>query len=320
MEKRTLEIHTFELKDSKNPKIHISLSNIQGKDIFEELKGSFIPFVDQLPPSRMQGKTCKIPKNDTSQPVFSFSKPNRYICGKINIGEDNDKQQSVVDNTKDKNELYVKHKGESIERPFFYLLVLPENQTTGFLVLEREGRNAMKGVFCDIVKRFVTENLFGLTVDFKAFVEDAFIRNILEHGELNQIILSRKDLPEGACESYFGSYKEKGKYNVQLSIVPQGETKISNRERNKILKQLNTHTSFFENKELHDLGFDENASLKVVTTYNGSTRTIDLRETFKVRPYYRVYVLIDATGFSDFKSITNKAVELLKSFSLEILP
>lgn len=318
MENRNLEIYTFILKDSNQTGIDIGFKDIQGKDFFEELKKKFIQYVDNLPPDKIKGKTCKIPKKNIL-PVFSFSNNQRMIAGKINIGEDNEKEQDVVATNRDKDFLYTKKKGESVERPYFYMIVLPENQLSGFLVLEREGRHGIKQVFCKILESFVEDNLFGLYLEIKKFIAEDFVRTVLEKGVLNQIILTRKNMPDDKSEAYFGQYEDSGEFDVQLSIVPKKGMNVPRFTRDKILRQLNTHTSFFESKPFKEIGFDENSNLKVVSTYNGNTRTINLEDTMKIRPYYKIFTPIDTKGFSDFESIKTEAISTLVSFNLQII-
>lgn len=319
MENRNLEIYTFTLKDASQPDLNIRFDDVQGTDLFEEFRNNFIPFVDNLPPDRIRGKTCKIPKRISNDPVFSFSAIQRMVAGKINIGEDNEKEQDVVAANEDKDFLYTKEIGQSVERPFFYMIILPENQLTGFIILEREGRYGIKQVFCKILQFFVSDNLFGLHLDIRKFIAEDFVRTILEEGDYNQIILTRKNMPDDMSEAYLGQYEDSGDFDVQISIIPRNGMNIPLLTRNKILRQLDTHTSFFESRPFEQIGFDENSNLKVVTTYNGNTRTINLEDTMKIRPYYRIMTPIDAKGFSDFESIKNEAISTLQSFNLQII-
>jgi hypothetical protein len=75
---------------------------------------------------------------------------------------------------------------------------------------------------------------------------------------------------------------------------------------------------FFTSQQLKDVGFDKKSTLKVKSTYNNSTRKIDLSDTMKFKPYYEIDVKINGDGHSEYDSIEEKALELLDGFSLDL--
>ena len=318
MEQRKLEIHTFHLKQPRKQDITIDPKDVDGKDLYKLLSKEFPTFIDEFPPSKLYGKTTKIPLNGDAKSIFFSKSQNRIVYGKINIGDDNKKEQDVVESNKDKKFLYTKMKGHSVERPFFFLILLPDTKTTGFLILEREGKHAMKRDFEKILNEFTTEKLSGLKVKFTNFVESDLVKEWLEKGEYKEVILRRRELPNDKAEHY-GEFLDEGKFDVRLSIVPKEKTIFTPNKKKKIAQNIDEYNGFFESEELKEIGFDKNSEIKVVIDHEGNTRTIDLSDTNKVRPYYHVNVKTNAAGFSEIESIKNEAINLIKQFNLGII-
>jgi hypothetical protein len=322
MDNRRFEVYTFIAHPKRKPTENISLEDVYGNDLYEKLKNEFADFVDTFPPDKIEKKTTKIEKILVDEKIKSIFKSKdllRYISGKIKIGDDDGKEQDVVENNKDKTLLYTKKKGQSVERPYYFMIITPLKMKYGFIILEREGKHSAKRIFEILLKKFVSEKLSDLNLKLSNFVESEIIKEFLEKGEYNKIILSQKIVSNDKSEQYLGTYLDGSKYKVELSITPVDGTKIPIFTRNRILKNLNSNNGFFEGKEFKDIGFDEDSNLKVISTYNGNTRTIDLEDTFKIRPYYNIEVENDTKGFSDFNSINEEAMKLLKSFNLNII-
>jgi hypothetical protein len=322
MENRKLEVYTFIAHPNRKPNEKVLLEDVYSKDLFEILKKDFADYVDTFPPDKIEKKTTKIEKvnkDGITKSIFKNHDTLRYISGKIKIGDDDGKEQDVVENNKDKTHLYTKKKGQSVERPYFFMIIVPLNMKCGFIVIEREGKHSAKKVFEILLKKFISEKLSGLNLKITNYVEPEIIKEFLEKGAYNSIILSQKIVSNDKSEQYLGTYIEGSKYKVELSITPLEGSNIPIITKNKILKNLEKNNGFFEGKEFKEIGFNEDANLKVVSTYNGNTRTIDLEDTFKIRPYYNINVDNDLKGFSNFNSINEEAIKLLRSFDINIL-
>lgn len=322
MENRKLEVYTFIAHPNRKPTENLILEDVFGNDLYVKLKKGFPNFVDTFPPSQIDGKTAKIEKiliDSNVKSIFKFNDSLRYITGKIMIGDDDGKEQDVVENNKEKTVLYTKKKGQSVERPYYFMIILPLGLKYGFIVLEREGKHSAKGVFDKLFKKFIHENLSGLNCKISNFVESEIIKQYLEFGDYNSITLSQKIVSSDKAEQYLGTYIDGSKYKVELRIIPLENSIIPSDTKKKILKSLEKNDGFFEGTEFKDIGFDDNANVKVVATIDGNTRTIDLEDTFKVRPYYIIEVSNNSKGFSDFKDIDKEAKKLVRSFGLNIL-
>ncbi|ABQ05715.1 hypothetical protein [Flavobacterium johnsoniae] len=322
MENRKLEIYTFIAHPNRKPTENVVLEDVFGNDLYLKLKNGFPNFVDTFPPLQIDDKTAKIEKiknGNEVKSIFKFNDSLRYIAGKIMIGDDDGKEQDVVESNKEKTVLYTKKKGQSVERPYYFMIIVPLGLKYGFIVLEREGKHSAKGVFDKLFRKFVYENLSGLNCKISNFVESEIIKEYLEFGQYNSITLSQKIISSDKAEQYLGTYIDGSKYKVELRIIPLENSVIPFNTKKKILKNLENNEGFFEGTEFRNIGFDDDANVKVVATKDGNTRTIDLEDTFKVRPYYVINVANNNKGFSDFKNINKEAKKLIRGFDLNIL-
>lgn len=322
MENRKLEVYTFIAHPNRKPDENVALEDVFGNDLYIKLKSQFANFVDTFPPLLMDGKTSKIEKIEIDGQIKSIFKHNdssRYINGKIMIGDDDGKEQDVVQNNRDKTVLYTKRKGQSVERPYYFMIIIPLALKYGFIILEREGKHSAKGVFDKLLKKFIHENLSGLNCKISNFVESEIIKEYLKDGDYNSITLSQKIVSSDRAEQYLGTYIDGSKYKIELKIIPLENSLIPINTKNKILKNLEENNGFFEGNEFKQIGFDDEANVKVVATKDGNTRTIDLEDTLKIRPYYTITVADNSKGFSEFKDINKEAKKLIKGFGLNIL-
>ena len=322
MDNRKLEIYTFISHPRRKPEEKVFLEDVYGNDLYKKLKENFADFVDTFPPDKIEKRTVKIEKikvDGKTKSLFQTDDNLRYVYGKIKIGDDDGKEQDVVENNKDKNVLYTKKKGESVERPYFFMVIIPIKMKYGFIILEREGKHSAKHIFEILIKKFVNEKLSGLALKMSNFVEADLIKEFLTDGVYNSIVLSRKIVSNDKCQQYLGTFIDGSKYKVELKITPLEDTVFPIGTKRKILNSIENNEGFFEAEEFKNIGFDEDANVKVISTYNGNTRTIDLEDTFKIRPYYNIECNNDIKGFSDLNSIKSMSIELVKSFNLNIL-
>ncbi|MDO5106353.1 hypothetical protein [Capnocytophaga sp.] len=194
MEERKLEIYTFKIHQKRKTDVFPLLENIQGVDLYTELVNNFTNFVDTFPPDFLGGRTCrieKINKNANPKSIFVHDKTSRYVAGKICLGEDDGKEQDVVKSNKKKEPLYTKKKGQSIERPYFFMIILPLDKKYGFIILEREGKHSLKSAMCTLITRFIQRKFSTLNIKITNFIEDKVIKEYLIKGDYNSIILSR---------------------------------------------------------------------------------------------------------------------------------
>lgn len=318
MENRNLEVYHFSLYSIDDLKTKVDYSNIYGKDIYEILKADLIQFLDDLGPDQVFGKTINI-DNVEGKSVLKSNNTLRIISGKIKVGDDDGKEQDFTNGIKKKVVIYTKKKGTYARRPFYFMIIAPKNKKAGFIILEKEGVHSCKKIFVKALQIFVKQKMSSLLLREEKFIEDNIIKNYISNGNYDKISLTRSKLPKDLCDLYLGDYEEDGEYQIELNILTKKGADFTKVTKDKILKNLETYKGFFTSNEFKKIGFDENAKLKIVSELDGNKKTIDLGDTMQIRPYYQVDVNIDDTGFSDFEHINKKAIELVKSFDLDII-
>ncbi len=317
MEKRNLEVYNFSLYSGDDLKTKVDFGNVFGKDLFELLKKDIITFFDSLGPEQLNKKTINIDSVDDKS-VLKTNSTLRLITGKIKIGDDDGKEQDFTKAGK-KEVVYVKKKGVYARRPFFFMIIIPKNKKVGFIVLEKEGVHSCKTIFFKALQIFVKQKMSSLLLREEKFIEDEIIENYIINGKYDKITLTRNRLPKDLCDKYLGDYEADGEYQIELNIISKKGSDFGREVKKKILNNLKNYKGYFSSNEFKSIGFDEKSDIKIVSTFEKNKKTIDLSDTMKIRPYYQIDVKLDSTGFSDFEDITNKSIELVKSFELGII-
>lgn len=157
-------------------------------------------------------------------------------------------------------------------------------------------------------------------IDFDPHISKDLAKNFIEHGGIKEIVLTKYNLPADRAERLGLSQYEEDILSLEIRVKAR---------RNSFFKGINTslkkfvndpNTQFFNTKELRNIGFDGTHKISVVSSFNGSRRTIDLAETGQIRPYYDISgdVHVDKSGHPVFESIDKIANEMLKEFLNEI--
>jgi hypothetical protein len=316
--KRSLEVYNFSLFDKNDLATKIDYSNVFNNDLFDVFKNNIVQYFENIGPEKLSKKTIKV-DSDGTNPIFKSNSSLRIITGKIKIGDDDGKEIEHTKGAKKQTVVYVKEKGVYAHRPFFFMIIIPKNKKIGFIILEKEGAFSCKKVFCQAISILVKEKMSGLLFRYENYVEDEIVKNFIEKGKYNSINISRKNLPRDLCDKYLGGYEENGEYELELTIKAKKGADFTEVTKKKILTSMEKYDGFFNTKEFNDIGFDDTTTLKVNSTYDGTTKTIDLSETLRIRPYYTIDVSLDSKGFADFDSIRNEAIGLLKGFNLNLI-
>jgi hypothetical protein len=316
--KRSLEVYNFSLYDKNDLQTKIDYCNVYDKDLFDILKNNITQYFENIGPEKLSQKTIKI-DSEGNNPIFKSSSDRRIITGKIKIGDDDGKEIEHTTGVKKQTVVYVKEKGVYAHRPFFFMIIIPKNKKIGFIVLEKEGYFSCKKIFCQALSILIKDKMSGLLFRDENYVEDEIVKNFIEKGKYNSINISRKNLPRDLCDKYLGGYEEAGEYELELTIKAKKGADFTDVTKKKILNNMEKYDGFFNTKEFTDIGFDDTTTLKVNSTFDGTTKTIDLSETLKIRPYYTIDVVLDNKGFADFESIRNEAIGLIKGFNLGLL-
>ena len=313
MEERKLEVLKFSISTKDDRKTKVNMSSIDGVDLLDIFFKHFIQFIESLEPDERTKRVVKLGD--------SFNKPKgvRSISGIIETGKYG-KEEKVVDvNKKDIDAVFKIHKNHSVQKPFFFLICIPRIKNEGLIILEREGQFGIKALFTFLFHTFVEQNFPLHIVQYSNFIDDQIVKNYIEKGAYNSISLTRTSLPQDIADRYGLEMFENNDYIIELSIKAKGKKHITGDARKKVKEIFESNPDgFFSSESFTQLGFDENATVKVNATYKNSKRTIDLSQTMRFRPYYDINVELNDTGHSSFNSIEQEAINLMNDFNLDL--
>jgi len=294
------------------------MKSIDGIDLIDNVFHNFIKYIDDFPADEKNKRIVQFGKRDDSKTFFEIKRKIRSVTGIIETGRYG-KEENVIDiSKKDEAPVFTIHKNHSVQKPFFFLICIPEIKNEGIIILERDGQYGIKSIFTHLFRKFVELNFEDYSVNFANFIDKQIIKNYIEKGGYNTIKLTRSSLPDDVAERYGLESYQTNDFVVELIIKARGKRRIGGLARKKIQEMFESSPdSFFSSEEFSKLGFDEYASIKVNSTYNDSSRTIDLSDTMKFRPYYEIMVNLNNTGHSDFNSIETAAINLMDDFNLD---
>lgn len=319
MEKRNLEVIKFHLSPKGDKKEKIIMSKIGDEDLLNIVFNEFIPFIDNYPTDERNKRVVKLFKEDDGNTFFKKKENTRTITGIIETGKYG-KEENVVDiNKTDNKPIFKIYKNHSVQKPFFFLICISNLKKDGILILERDGVLGIKQVFTRLLQDFVKSKFEDYVLRFTNFIDDQVVKNYINKGEFNFIKLTRNSLPIDVAEKYGLNKFETDNFVLELTIKTKGKRAILGNSRRRIQEMFEDSASgFFVSQELQSIGFDNKSIVKVNSTYNNSSRTIDLSDTMKFKPYYEVKIDINTTGHSEFNSIEKEALNLLEDFNLDL--
>lgn len=319
MEKRNLEVIKFHLSPKGDKKEKVLMSEIGDEDLIDIVFNEFVSYIDDYPTDERNKRVVKLLKNVDGNSFFKRKNNTRTICGIIETGRYG-KEENVVDVDKADGEPVFKiHKNHSVQKPFFFLVCISNLKKDGIIILEREGVLGIKQVFTRVLKDFIKSKFEDYTLHLSNFIDNQIVKNYIEKGDYNSIKLIRHSLPADVAERYGLDRLETDDFVLELTIRTKGKRKILGNSRKRIIEMFeNSVSGFFVSEELSDVGFDEKSIVKVNSTFNDSTRTIDMSDTMKFKPYYEVNIDINDSGHSEFQSIEKEALNLLADFNLDL--
>ena len=316
-----VEIFTFNIENKGNSDVKIKFEDETLKEILKFLKKNIPHKVNQFPP----GKDKKTFKIDTyidettklKKSYFEFSEPNKRLEGIFVVGSDADKVLKFTSADKHKKESGQKQKGVNIDRSHYFQILFIEGSETGFIVLEKNQKSCKKE-FCDILEYILNQLYSGIQLSVKQFIEREFYMNYLKEGNYNSITCVRKGVKTESNDGILNIINQ-GTYKIETKLTTSGDLK--DRIKNKIVNAFEDKKNFIEIPEFDELNYSANngSYLIINSEYNGKSRTIDLSDVLKVRPIYDLDdVKENSDGNSNFKSIRNKANELLTELDIHI--
>ena len=342
MEKRQLEVHQFailKIREKDNSNL-TNPSDIDGRDLLKVIYDSFVGFVNSLvikneeesedsdaeaEDKKKESKgIVKFRKLDSLSSTESryniFINPTkRCVYGKISTGYYG--KVDDVFNVKNESDVpeYIISKDHSVQKPFFFMIIVPEIKNVGYLILEREGTHGIKQIFSWVFHRFFRDSFPKFNMNITHFIEEEVVKKYVADGDYSSITLSRNYLPSDIAERYGLERFNTSDYVIQLSIIAKNGKKLSNRAKDRIVKVFNgQQNGYFTNNVFSKIGFDRDSNIKVKSRFNNIERTIDLSDTMKFKPYYDINVDLDDKNYSDINSIKDEAIRLIEELGLEV--
>jgi len=313
MEERKLEVLTFSISTKEDRKKKLNMASIEGVDLIDTFYNNFIKYIDLLELDERNKRVVKIGNK------FHKPKDIRSVSGIFETGKYG-KEERVVDVLQKEIEpVFTIQKNHVVPKPFFFLVCFPTLKDEGLIILEREGQYGIKFIFTYLFHTFIEANFPKHVVRISNFIDDNIVKNFIQKGDYNSISLTRNSLPEDIADRYGLGKFETDDFIIELTIKAKGKKHILGSAKKKVLELFKSSPKgFFQSESFTELGFDENASVKVNATYNSSKRTIDLSKTMKFKPYYNINVELNESGHSDFKSIEQEAKDLIKDLNLDL--
>lgn len=319
MTEEKVEIYNFFLEDKNTGKVKFEGQFLD--ELFKLFSQDFMNFIDTFPPSKLKDQTVKIEKDEEGNSAWGSSKKTKRVRGILIVGKDSDKVLKFTKVDKLKSSGGKKGKGLNIDKPYYFELIFLENKTKGFLVLQNTDNTSCKKILVKLIQEQLNQKYGTLNFITSKFIEEEIFRNYLQKGDYNEITFIRNKIPEDVLQDYLGDYQQEGVYSLSTKIKAEGDSDFGSGLKNRIFGSFEEGKSFFEIPELSNVGFEESTSyIKVNSTYNGKTRTIDLSDTMKIRPQYPLgEVAENEDGFAEFESLGSRVTELLRELDVDIL-
>ncbi len=313
-----IEIYTLQLNDKKSGS-KIKFEKNIAENLYKAIFQKFPKYIMEAPPKDTYGDIIKIYSIEKKSQWKGQSTYGR-INGVIVVGRDRDKELTFTNSDKLKTDAGKKKKGLSVDKRHYFDIIMPVGKSTAYLVLEKtDGKSYKKHIF-SLLRKFIPSVQPGLKVNFEKFIEKDLILNFLGNGEYSKLEFIRKEVPSDSMTRYLGDYKNKGKYTLKTAIISEDETDFPDELKNEIVNAVENKQTYFTLPQLKKMGFEEGeTSLRVSSSYDGSTRTIDLSNTMRIQPTYDIELKTEDDGFVKYEDMIIKVTKLLQSLDLDIL-
>lgn len=303
-----LEVYTLKVREKGDKKGFLPPENFFGQNDFLTFFQDYIKSFDQqLELNEDQKKSLKLDSE-----TLSFSASERTISGVIESGDYG--YTSTGFNIKTGKKSYDRTVDDTEIKLFYFLIYMPKGKGMGFVILQRIGVFGINSVFKRHLYSFFESRFGNLKLDLDQFVSKELARAFVERGNIKEVTLIKNNLPADIAEKIDMRGYSKEIKSLELKIKAKSRLNIND----KAAEYMNDpNAAFFEVEALKNLGFDGDHKIKVKSSFNGNTRTIELTETGQIRPYYDVDTDIEksADGHPIFESIDEVAKDLIKELT-----
>ncbi len=308
---RKLEAVTFNFK-TKEGKSETKIN------LLENLFKDFPNFIDLLPNDESNKRSVKIEKIKNDNIIISSFKKHstdRILTGKISSTNYGKIIKIIDPQDKDSEPVYQSKPEHGVEKVFFFLIHISENNNNGFVLLERNGVYGIRTVFCSILKSFITDSYPENKIGFNDYIDRDILKRFISNGVTKSVTLKTDKIPKELSDKLHFLEEEYKDYTISLTIKKKRGFFSSNAK--KIIEKLydTQDKSYLITEDLKVLGFGENSEISSKIEYEGKEKNINFNESFKLKSIYDIKVKLDSFGESVLSEITEKAINLFKEIN-----
>lgn len=229
----------------------------------------------------------------------------RIITGYVESAYTGEKAKVIDSATKSlKCDIYKK---DLLSKAFFYLIYIPENSKSGFLIVEKKENHGVKQVFENTFNEFMRiKGVSNYLLKLKQAPARYLIQNFLQHGKLKEFRLIDGSYTDELEKMNFNLGKE------ERVFKQNGSSKVVKELKEVLVKLFNSIPSIDDKITfLSEKNFDE---VSFVLEYGKVSKTFYVKRQEKIRSNVDVTKLIKfEEGEPTLESLIKISLELINS-------
>ncbi len=304
-----IEVYTFKVRERGQTDKFEILTDVLGADFIDFINLFIGQFDKVLLINKKLKKSFQVIENS-----IKITKDKRSVAGIIESGEYGDETKILTQKGKHK---FTKDSDDLAVRPFYFMINVPKKGYIGYIMLQRTGVHGINNLFQNSLREFFEINYKEHKIDIAQFLSKELVQQFISKGGIQEVILTRYDLPKDVTNKLNLSAISKEMKGIQIRIMANAKNFLGlHKEVTSFLEDSNAY--FFDALPFKEMGFDDNYELSVKVKSGNKSRIIDLSDSGQIRPYYDIDkdVKKDAkTGHVIFDSIHEKALELLNELT-----
>jgi hypothetical protein len=299
-----LEVYTFKIKE-RYKKVYLNLDAFFGANDFLKFFEKFIKsFSSDISIDDKQKKSLQFVSEH-----ISVKSVDRMISGIVESGDYG--TESKIVSSISKKTAYNKKDSDLDIKPFYFLIHAPKGQDTGLMILQRIGGFGINGILTRHICDFFSEDYADFICEFSPFLSKSLANELIAKNSIKELKLRRYGLPKDIIDKLQLTGHGEEILSVEIKIVAKKNNVLPfGKNVRRFVK--NPNTAFFDIPELKKLGFDGNNKCSIKVRDGKNVRTVDLKESLQLRPYYDIDKKVDKKrGNPVFKSIDALSKELI---------
>lgn len=275
-----LEVYTFKIK-RRYEKDYLNLDTFfENNDFFSFFQDFINSYSSEIAVDEIYKKSIQFKTDSTS--IHSNT---RMISGVIESGEYGIEGRIV--NRKTKQTAYQKKADDIDIKPFYFLIHAPKEHTTGMLILQRIGHYGINGILTRTINDLFKKKYSDYIIKFAPFLSKKLAKELINKDSIREIRLRRYGLPTDIIDKLELKGHDEKVLSIEIKITAKNNSYLP--LNNKVKKfVLNPDTAFFDIPEMTKLGFDGKNETSIRVGVGNSSRVVDLKESFQLRPYYDI--------------------------------